>query len=164
MRIAVITASLSERRNRFGGRPYPGAGRGAARGARTTGEIRVGCGTRTDCGGIPREGGGGAGDTGGTDTGAEAAHTGVRAGGPLVGAGAPLVGAPLVGRTVSNSTGLARLAPAAEDSNRLPSATTISGCSMASGGSPSVWCSRVATNGVRLAPPTRNTPASRPSA
>src|SRR6266536_5422922 len=136
---------------------------------------------------MPRTGGGGgaAGDTGGTETGALPAQAGVRwaapagpplDGAPLVGAplvGAPLVGAPLVGLAaepfggplvgnVLNSTVLARWVPAVEVANRLPSATTSSGCSMASGGSPSIWCNKVATSGIRLAPPTRKTPANRP--
>src|SRR6266545_3021781 len=42
---------------------------------------------------------------------------------------------------------------------RLPSATTSSGCSITVGGTPSSRWSNVATSGTRLAPPTRNTPA-----
>jgi len=51
----------------------------------------------------------------------------------------------------------------AASARMLPSATTSSGCSIATGASPSARCSSVATSGIRLAPPTRNTPASRPS-
>ena len=41
----------------------------------------------------------------------------------------------------------------------LPRATTSSGCSMIVGATPSRWCSRVLTIGMRLDPPTRNIPA-----
>ena len=55
------------------------------------------------------------------------------------------------------------LASRAASARMLPSATTSSGCSITTGASPSARCSSVATSGIRLDPPTRNTPASRPS-
>ena len=42
---------------------------------------------------------------------------------------------------------------------RAPSATTSSGCSATTGAIPSDSCSIVATSGIRLDPPTRNSPA-----
>src|SRR6201999_1598195 len=43
-----------------------------------------------------------------------------------------------------------------------PWATTSSGCSITVGAVPSCWCSRVATIGIRVEPPTRNSPAASP--
>src|SRR4051794_34466916 len=44
------------------------------------------------------------------------------------------------------------------DAPTAPWATTSSGCSTTVGARPSAWCSSVATSGMRLPPPTRNTP------
>ena len=52
----------------------------------------------------------------------------------------------------------------AAPASTLPSATTSSGCSITTGGSPSARCSSVAISGIRLEPPTRKTPATLPSA